>query len=239
MFEPSSTLTRPKRSLQKMWRYMSASRLQDLLATQELFFAHIPTLDDSREGMLTDRTQKLYADWYQNQHNSTPEQAYESLRQYESHHEHFFVNCWHMNNHESYLMWKAYADRGFAIETTFERLQASLVETPAAITGGVVSYVDFERDYTRFGNVFSHVETKDMPYIDEREFRLVFWDIDQKNMNYEKAGNGVRIKVDIQLLIERVVRNPYQAVNPELEHLLELNGLQPSQSKVMTKASAK
>jgi hypothetical protein len=239
MFESSSSLTVPEYSSQKMWRYLSARRLQDLLATQELFFAHIPTLDDTKEGMLTDHTQKLFVNWYQNQHNSTLEQTYESLKQYEDHRVHSYVNCWHMNNHESYLMWKAYADRGFAIETTFERLQASLHTTPAAINGGVVNYVDFEVDTTRFGNVFNHVETKDMPYIDEREFRLLFWDIDQNNVNYEKIGNGVRIRVDIKLLIERVVRNPFQAVNSELERLLELNGLQPAHSKVTIKPLAK
>ena len=51
-----------------------------------------------------------------------------------------------MKEHESYLMWKAYADRGVAIQTSFERTQSSFERTPLAVTGGVVSYVDLERD---------------------------------------------------------------------------------------------
>ena len=78
-----------------------------------------------------------------------------------------------MKEHESYLMWKAYADRGVAIQTSFERTQSSFERTPLAVTGGVVSYVDFERDQTGLGQVFTHVTTKDLPYEDEREFRLL------------------------------------------------------------------
>jgi hypothetical protein len=60
--------------------------------------------------------------------------------------EKFFVNCWHMNDAESYLMWKAYADRGYAIQTTFERVQASFEGFNGEIDGRCVEYMDYSRE---------------------------------------------------------------------------------------------
>lgn len=236
MFEPSLTLVRPKRTLQSMWRYLSAERLCDLLETQELYFAHLPVLEDAREGALTTRSREHLANWYQHQDHSTRLEAYAQVDDYQSAQRFFYVNCWHMNDHESYLMWKAYANLGFAIETTFERLQASFSNSQAIVTGGVVDYVDFERDITPVGNTFNHVATKDMPYRDEREFRLVFWDVDPRNIDYAKVGNGVRVKVDVKMLIRNIIRNPYQKpLAPDLERLIEANGLSFGSSAVATR----
>jgi hypothetical protein len=51
--------------------------------------------------------------------------ARELVRRYEEAQEDFYANCWHMNDFESYLMWKAYADRGVALRTTYERVQGA------------------------------------------------------------------------------------------------------------------
>jgi hypothetical protein len=240
MFEPSSTLVRPKNTLQRMWRYLSSARLQDLLETQELFFAQLPVLEDAREGALTSRSYEHLANWFQHHNRSSRAQAYAEVDEYQKAQRYFHVNCWHMNDHESYLMWKAYASRGYAIQTTFERLQACLQESTAAVTGGVVDYVDFERDLTPVGNVFNHVATKDMPYRDEREFRLVFWDVDPRNANYPKAEGGVRVKVNIAMLVQSIVRSPYQeTMAPEIERLIEANGFSFSLSSSAVSARAK
>jgi len=141
-----------------------------------------------------------------------------------------------MNEHESYLMWKAYAGRGFAIQTSFERLQASFSASPSVVTGGVVEYVNFERDLTAVGNVFNHVATKDMPYRDEREFRLVFWDVDPRNVDYPKLKNGLRVPVDVKMLIHSLVRSPFpEALEPELEELIEHYNLPLGSSTVVAK----
>ncbi len=222
MFEPSSTLLRPTRSRQPFWRYLSAHRLEDLLASGELFFSHLPILEDAFEGALTARSRERLADWYQAQDRSTRAKAYEQVAEYESAQRFFFVNCWHMNEHESYLMWRAYAHRGFAIETNFERMQAALDASSAWVTGGVVEYVDFSRDLTPLGNVFTHVATKDLPYRDEREFRLVYWEVDPRNASHSKEKNGVRIKVDLKMLIHRIVRSPFpEPISPDLQRLLD------------------
>ncbi len=236
MYETSSTLRRPTRSLQSLWRYLAGDRLCDLLATQELFFTHLPVLEDQFEGSLTRRSAEHVANWFQSQNRSTRASAYDEVATYQKQRENFFVNCWHMNNHESYLMWKAYGDRGYAIQTTFERLQASFETLTPAITGGVVDYVDFNRDTTAVGNVFNHVATKDMPYCDEREFRLVFWALDPRNSDYCRQQSGVRIPVNVRLLVEAVVRSPYAApLEPRLEELLERHGIPLTTSAISVK----
>jgi hypothetical protein len=226
MYEASSTLNRPERSPQPLWRYMSSNRLKELLATEEIFFAHLPILEDLKEGSLTARSKEHLTDWFQHHNKSTRLIAMREVEKYQENRSNFYINCWHMNDHESYLMWKAYAGRGFAIQTTFERLQASLDAAEAPITGGVVSYVDFSRDFTPVGNVFNHVGTKDMPYRDEREFRLVFWDLDPRNASYPKLSKGVRIKVNVKMLVRSIVRSPYnEPLDRELEQLMEEKGI--------------
>ncbi|MEX0805538.1 MAG: hypothetical protein WD688_19795 [Candidatus Binatia bacterium] len=132
-----------------------------------------------------------------------------------------------MNDSESYLMWKAYADRGFAVRTTLERMKAAFEVSPWVVTGGVVTYVDFERDFTLLGNIFNHVVTKDLPYRDEREFRALVWHRDPENQGLNPLSTGLRVRVDLGMLIERIIVNPITKVVPdELRVLLEQRGVE-------------
>ena len=233
MYEVSSTLERPKRSLQSLWRYLSAERLQDLLQTRELFFTNLVSLEDQYEGALTTRARESLANWFQAQNKIPRIRAYEEVDKYQDSRSEFYVNCWHMNEHESYLMWKAYGDRGYAIQTTYERLQCAFERTENLVTGGVVKYVDFERDLTLVGNSFNHVATKDTPYTDEKEFRLVYWNLSLQNADTFTLPNGVRVPVDIKMLIRNVVSSPFAPdMKPELEPLLVEHGLTLSRSRV-------
>jgi hypothetical protein len=233
MYEASSTLTRPEWTLQPLWRYLSAERLRDLLSTREIYFAHLPVLEDQQEGALTSRSREHLASWFQHHNKCTRLIAYSEVEKYQENRTNFYINCWHMNRHESYLMWKAYAGRGFAIQTTFERLQASLDSTQSVITGGVVQYLDFTRDFTPVGNVFNHVATKDMPYQDEREFRLVFWDLDPRNATHAKLPTGLRVPVNVRMLVQAIVKSPYhEPLDQEIERLMEQHGINLVKSTV-------
>jgi hypothetical protein len=214
MFERHKALHYPKNSRQPLWRYFPYERLLDLLNTEELFFTHVPAFSDGREGSLTQRTREHLAEWFKRQNRSDDVTAWEEVKKYEEWQEAFYASCWHMNNFESYLMWKAYAERGFAVRTTFERVQASFESFSGSVTGGVIDYVDFTRDRTPVGNVFHLVMTKDAPYTDEREFRLLLWKLDPKNAQQEPSGKGVRVRVNVGMLVERVFINPLKAAIP-------------------------
>jgi len=238
MFEASPVLTRPGNSRQLCWRYLPAHYLLDLLATEELYFSHLPSLEDQNEGALTARSREHLANWFQHHNKSSRLVAYQEVEKYQENRKSFYVNCWHMNDHESYLMWKAYAGRGFAIQSTFERIQASLDATASVVTGGVVQYVDFTRDFTPVGNVFNHVATKDMPYQDEHEFRLVIWNSDPRNATHAKLATGLRVPINVGMLVQAVVQSPYpEPLDREIERLMEHHKIKFASSTVFAKVT--
>jgi hypothetical protein len=226
MYETSSVLTEPTRSSQQLWRYYAPERLLDLLRTEELFFTHLPAFSDGLEGSLTARSRERLLRWFSAQ-GCRAQIAREKVLEYESEQRAFFVSCWHMNDSESYLMWKAYADRGVAVRTTLERMKAAFEVSPCVITGGVVTYVDFERNFTPLGNIFNHVVTKDLPYRDEREFRALVWQHDAGNKGLNPVSRGLRVRVNLGMLVECVIENPItKAVPDELRVLLEQRGIE-------------
>ena len=198
MFDRGNFLRYPTNSRQCLWRYLPYERLLDLLRSEELYFTHVPAFSDGLEGSLTDRTRERLFSWFKMRIKLNDASAREQVRKYEEDQEDFYASCWHMNDFESYLMWKAYAERGFAIRTTYERVQAAFDRFNGAVTGGVVKYVDFTQESTPVGSPFYLVTTKDLSYRDEREFRLLLWARDPKNSELQRSGKGIRIPVDVR-----------------------------------------
>jgi len=155
----------PEPSFQSVWRYFKHERFVDLLASGELFVVHLPKLFDAFEGALTERARTRLFEFLADLHHDS-HLAAESVTEYETHRADFFVNCWHMSDAESYLMWQAYGDRGFAIQTNLARLHAAFDPFPGLIEGRPITYVDFSREVLAIGNVFTAVTTKDVPYRD-------------------------------------------------------------------------
>jgi len=234
MFEQQSDLRYPTDDTQALWRYVTSERLLDLLTSEELYFTHVLAFSDALEGSLTNRTRDRLLTWFKTQIKVDEASARELVRRYEEAQEDFYVSCWHMNDSESYLMWKAYAERGFALRTTYKRVQAAFDRFNGIVTGEVVNYVDFARDSTPVGKAFHLVTTKDLPYRDEREFRLVLWSPDSKNTQLKRASNGIRVPVDIGTLIDRVYVNPLnQAISEDLLALLKYHKIAIDSSKLV------
>ncbi len=207
MYKTPTVLDSPKRSLQQLWRYLSCDRLLDLLSSEELYFTHLPRLSDGLEGTLTARTHYRLFERAFEQYGDLG-LARQEVETYQKHSAGFFVNCWHMNDSESYLMWRAYGDRGCAIQTTFERAQIAFDSFPGEVNGGVVQYIDFSRETLPIGNVFTPVVTKDLPYRDECEFRFLRW-LPQHGQQFAgSAPPGIRVKVDLNKLIQGIYVSP-------------------------------
>lgn len=64
-----------------------------------------------------------------------------------------FINCWCINKDESYLMWRAYANEGFAIKTTIGKLKKSLLKNDVHenLTIDKIHYCSL-KDLRKFGN---------------------------------------------------------------------------------------
>jgi hypothetical protein len=214
MYKRNSLLKEPGNSLQKLWRFLKYERLLEMINDNFLYFTSINRMNDQWEGVLTEKTKnKLFKQEYLKYNNT--QAARGSVEQYEKHKDSFYINCWHMNDHESYLMWRTYGERGCAIQTNYERLVASFESEPPEINGCVISYIDYERDHLPIGNVFYPVSYKDLAYQDEKEFRLLFWKLNLPNQSYQVDNNGVKVKIDMNMLIDNIYINPTKQINIE------------------------
>lgn len=103
------------------------------------------------------------------------------------------ISCWHMNEHESAAMWKAYTttNEAIAICSTFEKLYESLDET---CNVGKVNYIDFDCDSFSnydFVNPFIH---KRLSFKHEDEVRAVIADIKKIHIDAEVCEEENRTK---------------------------------------------
>ena len=104
-------------------------------------------------------------------------------------------------------MWRVYGNRGYAIMSTVERLSGAFAGYAGEIDGGKVEYANFSIDEPLLGNAFNLVTTKDLPYRDEREFRLLYSDWASGPIPAPRPA-GIRIPVEVNRLIERLYVNP-------------------------------
>jgi hypothetical protein len=182
-------------------------------------------MSDKWEGLLSDRTrEKLFRHLCSQYHNANI--VRQDIEKYERNREDFFINCWHMNDSESYLMWKVYGDRGCAVQSTFERIQISFDRFEGEILGGVVEYIDFSREEIPVGNVFHAVVRKDLPYRDEREFRLMLWQTGLSNQKIDAGPAGIEVKVELNKLIDAIWISPQLKKSPsEIQRLVQHKNL--------------
>jgi hypothetical protein len=130
-----------------------------------------------------------------------------------------------MNDIESNLMWKAYADRGYAIRTTWERLAIAFDGVGDDVQPVVLDYIDFEISEIEIGNIFTAIIKKDIAYQDEREFRLMFWQPKHLDFHHPPPP-GIKVPIDVGKLIDRIYVSPsVRGIPTDLEALLASHGL--------------
>jgi hypothetical protein len=123
------------------------------------------------------------------------------------------INCWHMNEHESAAMWKLYlkSDEGIAIQSTYQELRESITDDEN-IYLGVVRYIDYEKEWIDSYNVLSPFLHKRKSFEHEREVRALItrWPTGEKGIGFdqETIAHGVKIKVDLERLIEKIYVAP-------------------------------
>lgn len=208
MFNTHSIHKQPQNTRQVLWRYIKYERLLQVIEEEAIYFPHITQMDDKWEGLLTKKTRELFWRAELAKYSGNIEAANGSVKQYEDFKNDFYINCWHMNDHESYLMWKAYANKECAIQTNYERLAASFETSAATIEGCVIQYIDYDRDGFDIGNTYTQISYKDIPYRDENEYRLLFWKVGLGNQKIVPGEKGIKIPVDIKMLIDNVYLNP-------------------------------
>ena len=73
----------------------------------------------------------------------------------------YFINCWHMNDHENFAMWKIYSEPfGVCIQSTYSSLIDYFCDPEYSfykntkIYAGEVKYIDWESDVMPKDNLF-------------------------------------------------------------------------------------
>ena len=119
-----------------------------------------------------------------------------------------------MNEHESAAMWKLYlkSDEGIAVQSTYNKLRSSISDDEN-VNLGVVKYIDYETEWIDGRvNLLTPFVHKRKSFEHEREVRAVVtkWPNIEGTIdsNHETIGNGLKIKVDIEHLIEQIYIAP-------------------------------
>jgi len=146
----------------------------------------------------------------------------------------FYINCWHMNEHESAAMWKLYGIEGqsIAIQSSYRTLKNLLPVNQSAsgqpdeghIDIGLVQYLDYENDPMPQIYSFDPFLRKRSSFSHEKEVRLIY-QAPMRSGSYEKNLDGkyefkpsdgepvtrelgVSFEVDLSKLIQNLYISP-------------------------------
>lgn len=193
-----------------IWRYLDLAKFISMLESRSLYFTSIAVLaeDDQWEGLFPRELKKMWRDL-------TGAKSLEHTRQHVW--ERAFVNCWHMNDHESGAMWKVYSDgsKNIAIRSTFRKLCETLGSCAEAVHVGQVEYIDHaSHDYEQLVdtsatgkvlNVTPVILWKRPSYSHEREVRAFYYTASPAK---GPATRGMPIFVDLALLFDEIRVSP-------------------------------
>lgn len=211
-----------------IWRYMDFAKYVALLRSNALYFARLDTMEDPFEGSLTKAEYKgleaiakqgeakgeLPAEWKGRYFGVLLQNARNMRRS-------CYVNCWHMNPHESEAMWRLYSLSGFgiALRSTYSTLRHCLPTGQEGAVGpflGAVTYVDHISEELPKGNGLVPVMNKRPSFAHEQECRALIWCPEPNEHLFHPdpesllAGYpvGLHLKVNLGSLIN------YAAVSP-------------------------
>ena len=182
-----------------VWKYLDLSKFLDLLLSKKLFMSRSDKFEDQYEGTFSEPTfeeiRKLSID--------NPD----FLNYYKTHREKVAISSWHINEYESFAMWQIFTQNseGLAIQSTIGRLQKALQpEEHFQQYIGEVNYIDYKKEYIPFDDLFFPFLYKRKSFQYEREVRIIS-DVTQ---NHLKLNDGLKINVDVNLLIEKIYIHP-------------------------------
>lgn len=223
MHENHPVFRQPENEQIKVWRYMDFTKLVSLIDSRRLFFSRCDKLGDPFEGSspkINVLARSRVPDDIQEENRESFLKAMQRMGEMNKHWPRYnAVSCWHVNEHESAAMWKLYlkSDEGIAVQSTYEKLRTSIIDDEKAYVG-LVTYIDYERDWVDAGNVLTPFVHKRKSFEHEREVRALItkWPVGAKNegLNFKEdtIDGGLKIKVDVERLIERVYVAPSSPV---------------------------
>lgn len=220
MYKENPVFVQPKNLKVKVWRYMDFTKLVSLIDSQSLYFTRLDKFDDPFEGswpkinLLARKhsIEDIFPKGKGKKKKATDMSATMTMVS-QTWRRHNAINCWHMNEHESAAMWRLYlsSSEGIAVQSTYLKLRDSFIEDEC-VHLGVVKYIDYENEvFERFGDILlSPIVHKRKSFEHEREVRALVTKRppNVRDLAEESIGHGLRIKVDLKKLIERIYIAP-------------------------------
>ena len=213
-----------------IWRYMDFAKYVALLRSGTLYFARLDKMEDAFEGSLTKaeyerlegeaRSGEAKADLPEDWKGRYLDVLLGNTRNMRRS---CYVNCWHMNQHESEAMWRLYSQSSFAIalRSKYSKLRDAL---PTGSDGGTyvgpflgqVTYVDHANDQLPTGNGLVPVMNKRPSFAHEHECRALIWrpeptdyllhpDPDSLLAAYP---TGLDLRIDLSAVVDCVTVSP-------------------------------
>jgi len=175
-----------------------------MLQNSALFFSRADLLGDPFEGSISvyNKTQypSVYADF-------PPDELARLSASRSAIPKWTYVNSWHVNERESAAMWRLYltADEGIAVISSYDRLFAALPERAYL---GLVSYLDYDREWMNESNLFYPFVHKRRSFEHERELRAVIQDLPiaegRAELSRGNPESGRIVQVNLNSLVESV-----------------------------------
>ena len=222
MYEAHALFLQPDGEDVRVWRYMDFTKFVSLIDSQCLYFARADKLGDPFEGSWPKMNMAVIEAEYQHLLSLLrPEHLprYIAGRELIKHSldgrpQYYAINCWHMNEHESAAMWNIYlkSDTGIAIQSTYKKLRDAIIGDERVYLG-LVKYIDYEREQIEVANnLFSPFLFKRKSFEHEKEVRALIekspTECNDIGVYQDTIVNGVKIRVDIEMLIENIYVSP-------------------------------
>jgi hypothetical protein len=212
MHEPHPVFEAPSNADIPIWRYMNLAKFLSMLQDEALHFARVDRMIDEFEGSISTPTLSVRRASLEPLENLEEVNAFyaEARKEFRAY---IYLNCWHMNEHESAAMWDLYLGgeaQGIAIRSTYRRLSKSITEQREVFIG-TVHYVDFNTEIVPERNALNPYVYKRRSFEHERELRALHVGHQLADDEVKAAPLGldvVPITVDLNPLVEAVYVSP-------------------------------
>lgn len=193
-----------------LWRYLDPLKLLSLLHTEALYFCRADLVGDPFEGAIPEQDHQLWYDSLRHAFRSvlpdlSQDQVEETIANFRRTRTWVYLNCWHINDHESAAMWSLYSAAGVAVRSTIGRLSRALTPPDGTtVQLGPVQYVDYSSHRLPHNHPLLPFFHKRRSFEHESEFRaLVFEHLGPPGAT-TPGPPGKLIPVDLATLIETI-----------------------------------
>jgi hypothetical protein len=203
-----------------LWRYMSLSKLLNLLQSQALWFTRVDQLieADPYEGSLPfiygagENPDRVF-EQREKKLNLVPgsgKTMHENMvASFKNNRTKTFVSCWHNARTDNDAMWRLYGaekDGSVCVQTTVARVTSQL---PPWVSIGTVTYSSYDEPWNVPLNAYTPFFRKRLCFQHENEVRLlVNSELIDLPFNITAAETGIRVPIDTEKFLLRIYVSP-------------------------------